>query len=1343
MRETLLIIASAVILPLAVIWLIAGMNHKKETRYEQTLFPYAALAYAVLCCVLLPKLIQLAGWLRSFPVIQQLENLIGSKNSWLMGVDLFGIYLMNLLVMAGFLIVKGALRTMQWSIGGIFHGIWRTVGRKSEKRHDLPVYSELRGMRKLYWAYINLFYNIDRGEGTIRGRFLPVGKVYRYAANIITSLYLALLVFCLLPLINGTNWFPYDLMQKILAVLFVWPAVSLVFLKEVGYYLDGLQPEMEKEENLIHNAHPEKENHADYKSLAYIYEKQFPERFVACLQVPTFPVEVRATQAKSELAQEIVERLKQEQLSSHTHISQAVMDCITDLPERENVLIDSVLSAELGDCLMLYMNVLLAKGENLLILCEDEDTCNEVKAYVIDKLTKINVFAPVWMVRSVGEACQAEDCDVLVVTPQTVMDERVQQAKPTFFKHLTTVMMINSARLVSQMGGLLTLVSGKLARENTQPVQYICLCNGISGEMRVTMEQLLSPGRAFKPYECFQSDETNQIMLWNYEAVPTAANRMAQQNLFGEALDNSFLGVMLPFAFVAAKCEVPNICVIGKDNPFAERMNTIRTDFSFMRQYFGDSFLLNELTDKLAFNMIDTDNPFMIVKDDTYNLPMQLRNYCRQVGKETSMVHIVSKPYMLRDYFSAHAAGYLNDRKKAEMFAPILANTNRMLVSKLIADAASDAGLPLEKLRMCIQTIAPEAKTESELLHACYNVACNGETCPDIDAVFSCEARNVYVPEKKAFERRQFIHLLDYRLFERVVGDIHPAVVQLENKQISLGIARNDIYRYYLPDQVIVADGSMYYIDAIDVEKGSIVCGRKIGATNLSTDYFQHRRYAVDLTSHEKTDDELFVDMRSSKIREHVISGYTTSLLHNVKVDVETNGFFVSAAHSGMLDLTDYTSYRQLSERVRKEAFRHKENASVLSIRFHGVDPQMADSLSYTMAVLLGEVMKTLFPYNWPCIAICPVLHSDTLYEGSVMRENLAKLYPQVSVAQDKPLVDDEAQVLIIEDSENDTGILEALCRNRITPLNNTFNILREFLKWQLHGETSYTVRGDYLFFGDTSIPDVLNLDFANRMLQQLETVHPSGVVLVEDKTNNDYCYFCHKDLRFTSYVQLLDEDGKRDRKVCNTCAKSLLSRKEDLVPLYQRARKYLTETFGIQLPKKIKVKFVSAPTISKQMKKNRSKGRVIGLAQKLAKTIWVETLSPEEFILSTLVHELTHFWQFENIRMDDLTAVEGHASYLEVQFLKAERFDYLARRTHNEFLQRDDEYGRGYVMLDEIMSNREDRNSFTYMMERYGKKGVKRSPANNGGSDQGGQPEGNSAPGGEIKATGVELDDE
>lgn len=1341
MKETLLIIASAVALPLVLILLIAGMNHKKETRYEQTLYPFAALAYAVLCCVFLPQLIRIADSLRQLPIVEQLLNLINTKSAWVMGVDLFGIYLMNLLVMAGFLIVKGMLRAMQWSVGGIFHGIWRAIRHKGEKRHELPVYGELRGIRKLHWAYINLFYNIDRGEGTVRSRIVPVGKVYRYAANIITLMYLGLLVFCLLPLINGASWFPYDLMQNILAVLFVWPAVSLVFLKEVGFYLDGKTTEYAQEGDLIHTACPEKEHHADYTSMAHLYEKQFPERFVTCLQVPTFPVEMRATEAKSELAREIANRLKQEQLSSHTHISQAVMDCITDLPERENVLIDSVLSAELGDCLMLYMNVLLSKGENLLILCEDEDTCNEVKAYVTEKLTKINVFAPVWMVRSVSEACQTEDCDVLVVTPQTVLDERVQQAKPAFFKHLTMVMMINSARLISQMGGLLTLVSGKLARDRREPIQYICLCNGISGEMRVTLEQLLSPGRAFKPYECFQSDETNQIMLWNYEAVPTAENRLAQQNLFGEALDNAYLGVMMPFAFVAAKCDVQNICMIGKENPYAERMNTVRTYFSFMRQYFGDSFLLNELTDKLAFNMIETDNPFLIVTDDTYNLPMQLRNYCRQVGKETSMVHIISKPYMLRDYFSAHAAGYLKDRKKAEMFAPVLANTNRMLAGKMIADAASDEGLSLEKLRLCMQTIAPELKTESELLHACYSAACSGEKCADIDAVFSSEARNVYVPEKKVFERRQFIHLIDYRLFERVVGDIRPAMVQLNNRQISLGIGRKDIYRYYLPDQVIVADGCMHYIDAINVKDGTIICGRKIGATDLSTDYFQCRRYGLDLTCHEKTDEELFVDMRSSKVQEHVIAGYTTALLHNVKMDVETNGFFVTAPHSGMLDLTDCTGYRELSDRVKQEAFRHKENASVLSIRFHGVDPQLADYLSYTLSVLLGELMKTYFPYNWPCVAVCPVLHSDALLKGSVMRENLARLYPKANVVQDKVLADDEAQVLIIEDSESDTGILEAICRNRITPLVNTFSILRDYLTWQLQGETSYTVRGDYLFFGDHGVPDVLKLDLVNRMLHQLETVRPSGIVWVDDTANKDYCYFCHKDLRFTSYVQLLDEEGKRDRKVCNTCSKRLLSRKEELEPLYQRTRQYLTDTFGIELPRKIKVKFVSAATIRKQMNKNRSKGRVIGLAQKLKKTLWVETLSPEEFILSTLVHELTHFWQFENINMDDLTAVEGHASYVEVQFMNAEGFDYLARRHHNGFLQRDDEYGRGYVMLDEIMKKRQDRNIFTYMLERCGKKGVKRAP----GNDAGAGPEGTvpTQPGGTIQTTGVELDNE
>lgn len=1310
MKMEFLVCAAVLLLPLLMIGIIAALNHKKKYRYEQTLFPWAALVFAVLCCVFVSRVNQLLDMLVALPVAVDALNWLNGKSAWAASADLFRIYLCNVAVMAAFIIVKVVMRVGQWSLGGIFHGAKRIFSKKSEKRHALPAYESLRGPGRLHWAYINLFYNIDRGQGTVRSRFLPVGKVFGYAASVLTFLYLAGLLFCMLPIVNQFGWFPYDIMQQVLTYVFAWPAVSLVLLREVGYYLDGLPVEMEEEKELISCSAPESEAHANYASLADYYEKQFPERFVACLQAPSFPVENHPTELKSDLARAMMERLKQEQLSGSTHISQAVMDCVTALPERENALIDSVLSAELGDCLMLYLNVLLARGENLLVLCEDEDACNDVRDYVTEKLSKINMFAPVWIVRSIGEAYAAGDCDVLVLTPQAVMDSHVQHAQSSFFKHLTTVLMVNGSRLVSEMGGLLTLVSAYLARGKRVPLQYICLCNGISGELRITLEQLLSPGREFKPYECFKSDETNHILLWNYEAASKAENYLAQQNLFGEAMDHAYLGVMLPFAFAAVKRDVADISLMGKEVPAKELIRTIQASFSQMRQYFGSGFSLNSLTDKLAFNRIDADNPFVIVLDETCNLPMTLRNYCRQVGKETSMVHIVSKPYMLRDYFSAHAAGYLLDRKKAEMFAPILTDTHKMMAVKLIADAAAPGGLAEEKLRACIRPIVPGAQMLRDVLQACYRLACNGETCPDIDAVFSTSAENVYVPEKNTFERQRSIHLMDHRLFERVVGDIHPARVSLNDRTISLGIGRKDVYRYYLPDQAMIVDGSMYYIDTIDADNGVIGCGRKISAMNLPTDYYQHREYRLDMTKDDAAG--YFVDMRSSKVQKHVTTGYTTTLYRNVQMEVDTLGFFAPAFHTGMLDLTDRTCYRALPEKVRREAFRSKENAAVLSLRFHGVDSQEADRLSFTLAVLLEEVMKTYFPYNWPCIAVCPVLHSSDLTKGSMMRENLAQLYPQVQAAQAMPLGMDEAQVLIIEDSENDTGILEAISRNRITPLSSVFSLLLDYLKWQLKGDNGNNIRGDYLHFGSGSVPDVLQLETVKDMLEQLETVHPSGIVWIDQTADSNYCYFCHKNLHLTEYVQLMGDDGKRDRRVCHSCAKRLLSRKDELAPLYQRARKYLTDTFGIELPRGLKVKFVSASTIRKQLNKNRTKGRVIGLAQKLKKTVWVETLSPEEFILATLVHELTHFWQFENIKMNDLTAVEGHASYLEVQFLKAEGYDYLARRTHNSLMNRtDDEYGRGYAILSEAMKQRKDQNTFTYMLEYYGKKSTKPAP--------------------------------
>lgn len=1309
MKLKIIVLALTLLLPL----ILAVWNRKscgsQEKRYRQVLMPWAALVYMIACCVLFEKLEMFVAWLLDRPYLASVKTWITTGSGLSFGLILYSVYLLNIAVLLGYVVLKNSSRGFAWLFDKLFALIMKLLGKgreKEEKIGDIPAdYENLKGPKRLYWGYINIFYTIEEGSGKVRSRYVTIGHVFRYAANIIIGLYLLALLFFQLPLMLGLPVSWIRVMNNIIGDLYLWPPISLILLKEIAYYLGGKQEEYVPLEDKIICSEPETKHEADYAKLTEHYHQQFPERYLDSFHAPNYPVSLRPVEPENDLAKAILERLQAEKKEANHEISEAVIQCITDLPARHNAVIDSVLSAEFGYALLLYLNVLLSRGENVLVLCEDESTCDEIRDYIIAKLTQINLFAPVWIVRSVKDAYRSGDCDVLVLTPQVVLDDKVTSAQKRFFDHLTTVMMVNTSRIVAEMGNLLTVVSNSLAQERN-PLQYICLCNGIPGELRITLERLISPGREFKPYECFRSDESTQLVLWNYEGRSKDEKVQAQNNLFGTAMDHVYLGVLLPLACVGVKYGVNQLSIMGKNIPAQQLVNALTADFSQMQRYFDAELLATDLTEKLHFNHIGADNPFIIALDETYNLPMTMRNFCRHIGNQTSMVHIVSKPYMLRDYFAAHAEGYLIDRKKAEMFSPFLSDSRKVLAIKLISEAATASGLAEERLLFHMRSLVQQTLQLYDALKLCLQIASNGDGDYNIENEFAVSTVCTFDEGKNEYVYRRVVHLKEKQLLDRLIGDIHPAKVHVDAEEISLSIGRKDVYRYYLPDQAMVVGNHMYYIASIDAQQGIVFTDRKIENLDLPLDYYQHRTYDLQFSA-SRTEHEVSVDMRSSKVKEYAALKYSAALYHNVKMQVDTLGYFAPHPSAPRLDLTDKTCYRSVSAATRNDARRKKENTSVLSLRFDGIAKGMADKVSFTLAALLSELMKTYFPYNWPCIAVVPVLHSEKFFDdGSMMSENLSAVYPQVRVEGKLENSADTAEVLIIEDSESDTGILDTLYRNRQTPMRTTFSLLLDFIKWHNSYEATGNILGDYLCFGGDKVPDEFNLPYVQQMLQQMEVVNPSGIVWVSNAADSDYCYFCGKGLHLSEYVEILGDDGKRDRKVCVPCSKRLLHKRKDLAPLYQRTRKYLHDEFGVTLSKRLKIKFVSASTISKQFKKNKVKGRVIGLAQKLTRTVWVETMSPEEHILSTLVHELTHFWQFDHIKMDDTVAVEGHASYVEVQFMKAEGFKRRAAILHEGLMSRtDDEYGQGYAKLVEIMKKRPDDNTFTYMLETYGKK--------------------------------------
>ena len=129
-----------------------------------------------------------------------------------------------------------------------------------------------------------------------------------------------------------------------------------------------------------------------------------------------------------------------------------------------------------------------------------------------------------------------------------------------------------------------------------------------------------------------------------------------------------------------------------------------------------------------------------------------------------------------------------------------------------------------------------------------------------------------------------------------------------------------------------------------------------------------------------------------------------------------------------------------------------------------------------------------------------------------------------------------------------------------------------------------------------------------------------------------------------------------------------------------------MESTYGIKLPKWLLVGFKSASSIKKRLGE-RSGGRVLGFYQPKLRTLWVERGGPRTATKSTIIHELTHCWQFENLSdTSDVQKLEGHSVFVEIDLMKKKGDKAYAQSLENEYLQRDDIYGEGYRQVKQEM---------------------------------------------------------
>ncbi|MBO5065457.1 MAG: hypothetical protein J6D06_05010 [Clostridia bacterium] len=192
-------------------------------------------------------------------------------------------------------------------------------------------------------------------------------------------------------------------------------------------------------------------------------------------------------------------------------------------------------------------------------------------------------------------------------------------------------------------------------------------------------------------------------------------------------------------------------------------------------------------------------------------------------------------------------------------------------------------------------------------------------------------------------------------------------------------------------------------------------------------------------------------------------------------------------------------------------------------------------------------------------------------------------------------------------------------------------------------------------------------------------------------KADARYCDFCGAEIYGVEYETLADG---RDR--CINCGRTAIKTGEEFRKIFEDVKRNMESFYGIKINTGIKVEMVNAKKLHKRLKKAfiptpNADGRVLGVAisDKNGYTLMIENGSPRMASMMTMVHELTHIWQYMN--WDDkairqkygnlrLEVYEGMAKWAEIQYAYLINEPAVAKREEIITSCRDDEYGRGFL---------------------------------------------------------------
>lgn len=980
--------------------------------------------------------------------------------------------------------------------------------------------------------------------------------------------------FVLLALIFVSALFPisdgiYDFLMKTIDVQnwYVYPFLSIIILQELcNTFNTEAKPTEEKKEEQISEEEQKEQDKISLRALASELKRYFDEdhklRFYPGGEFKNTKFEYKFTNSQYIGALEYIKKKFEKKVGNR---GQSYLECLDAMFNDEHVYFCASFYSEIGEYLIAYTYTRLLSGARMIFIIKDRNKRDAVRKYILSRLIQMTGTSHDVTWRVYTSEDRLDQADILVASPEDFKDDNIVENYPDFFEEVCNAVFIDADKIVSLESYICPVLAIRLLNATSDRIRFVFLSQDlIKGFAASSLPKLFCVNKVLS-FSSATDNERVEYTLWNKESLK---NRIYYKN--GQKL-MSLEGIIAEKAYTYGIDGIRLVTSSPIDHGEREILEEHGVEIN---EFFKDVPNIN----------------YMVYSDERCNLAAAIYACTRFKGKRVSVAQIISKPYLLREYFMSKTAKE-NFIKRSSFIQPRItehAEKERLSLLKIFCRASANDGISVSEFMSEMKNAIALSRIRGDVPLCKYcaespkyfdleKVALKDYAAYLIAAL--CDAPDTKLEDSIANRAKDYYLVVDHvnhniysltkekyisfrkvkEVFEKVFACNERVVLRLNDANIGyLDTFPTRVPLEYVVGQSIVHNNVEYEIEQISSDNKIIFLRRENVTFKNCLDTIFLRRYKIGAS--EKIGQDGVLYNSCSKLKEIRVS------MRKAALDGETYGFYNLMSNNQSLNFVRGAEGNPHLEKEVVDANRRVlQDGRMLKVTLT-TDMECTDNMRILCSAVFNEFIKTIFPMAYRCIAICPVLLKPFEFEygkeAETTEDKIATIYPYICQAEEEYVETDEhkMQFLFINDCSEDVGVFDWFYDKLASNMQEFLINVYSYLFWL----KSRPDLNHYIYFGMDKMPECFDLDGLCDLLSGYN-------LIISDEGEKNYetasetedeeqrrCSFCHRLMESGRY-SFFDEE--KTMFICADCMDNVLE-EDRLHEIHNEVKKYLESNY-------------------------------------------------------------------------------------------------------------------------------------------------------------------------------------